>query len=62
MYQIVETGRFYPSNSLHEAAIVFEEKRGGGKLCLHIDCRLLNSNIVIDFWPLLRINEIMVIL
>ena len=56
---MLESGRVVPSSSPYGAQILFAENKVGGGLRMCTDYKLLNSNSVIDSWPLLEIDELL---
>ena len=60
--QIIEwlkLGHIIPSANLYGHYILFAENKGGGSLHLYINYCSLNTNTVINAWPLLHINDLL---
>ena len=55
----LDSGRIVPSASLYGAPILFAKKKGGRGLRMCTDYRQLNSNTVVDSYPLPRIDELL---
>ena len=56
--KFIESGWIVPSNSPYGAPVLFAKKKDGGlRMCF--DYRQLNSNTVVDAYPLPRIDELL---
>ena len=55
---MLESGSIVPSTSPYGHPILFAEKKGG-KLRMCTDYRTLNSNTIIDAWPLPHIDDLL---
>ena len=56
--KFIASGWIIPSNSPYGAPVLFTKKKDGG-LCMCFNYRQLNSNTVVDAYPLPRIDELL---
>ena len=56
---LLDSGRIVPTASPYGAPILFATKKGGAGLRMCTDYRSLNANMVMDNFPLPRIDELL---